>query len=320
MINIKSKNFFYSQEVNQSLEEIIDQNALSNAYIFYGPKGIGKKQKALDFIEKILKQNSSDLTIKRKIEENNHPDFMLIEPTYLSKGSLINRSDIESTKKSNKESIRIDQIRSIKAFLGKKSIQSEKKIILIIDADLLNESASNCLLKTLEEPTSGIFILLTEKIYSLLETITSRCQKIKFNPYSESQLNNFINDNLDLKNEISKNDINFQEIINLANGSPGKLLQNIEFWNEISDEIKLSIELPPKDSLEILTLSKLISEELNISQQIFLIDFLQYSWWRKVKNKKIIKHLEVLKNYIKNYIQPRLSWEIILLKISFEEK
>ena len=40
-----------------------------------------------------------------------------------------------------------------------------------MDAHLLNEAASNCLLKTLEEPTNGIFILLTSKIDHLIDTV-----------------------------------------------------------------------------------------------------------------------------------------------------
>ena len=78
--------------------------------------------------------------------------------------------DLEKTKKSGYEIIKIAQIRNIKTFLSQKSINSEKKIVLINDAHLLNEAASNCLLKTLEEPSNGIFILLTSKLNLLLDT------------------------------------------------------------------------------------------------------------------------------------------------------
>ena len=64
--------------------------------------------------------------------------------------------DLEKTIKRESEIIKIAQIRKIKTFLSQKSINSEKKIVLIIDAHLLNEAASNCLLKTLEEPSNAV--------------------------------------------------------------------------------------------------------------------------------------------------------------------
>ena len=97
-------------------------------------------------------------------------------------------SNFEKTIKSGSEIIKIAQIRNIKTFLGQKSINSEKKIVLIIDSHLLNEAASNCLLKTLEEPSNGIFILLTSKLNLLLDTIISRCQIIRFRSLSSEQI------------------------------------------------------------------------------------------------------------------------------------
>jgi len=112
--------------------------------------------------------------------------------------------------------------------------------------------------------------------------------------------------------------LTFEDLINLANGSPGQLLENIEIWNELTDEIKNKLDYPLKNSLEILEISKLISEQLEIYQQFCLINLIQIIWWRKTKNIDLIKKLENLKNYLKN-IQPRLAWEITLLKISMED-
>ena len=169
-----------SNETKLKFEKIIKDNIISNAYIFYGPENIGKKESALRFIAEIIRTNNSDLHAYEKIKENNYPDYLKIEPTYISKGNLINQSEIDKEKnQTNKPIIRIEQIRNIKVFLGKKSIQSTKKFILIENADLLNESSSNCLLKTLEEPTNGVFILLTSRLNLLLDTIISRCQTIR---------------------------------------------------------------------------------------------------------------------------------------------
>ena len=163
MIEVKKNNFFLNEEVNTFLKNIIKNKSLANGYIFYGAEGLGKKQTALEFIKEIFKQSSQSENVEERITNNNHPDFLIIEPNSLLSTKNSGSSDLEKTVKSGSEIIKIAQIRNIKTFLGQKSINSEKKIVLIIDAHLLNEAASNCLLKTLEEPSNGIFILLTSK-------------------------------------------------------------------------------------------------------------------------------------------------------------
>ena len=66
-------------------------------------------------------------------------------------------------------------------------------------------------------------------------------------------------------------------------------------------------------------MSKLISEQLEIYQQIDLVNFIQIFWWRKTKNIDLVKKLENLKYYIRKNIQPRLAWEITFLRISNED-
>ena len=168
MIEVKKNNFLLNEEVNTYLSNIIQKKSFANGYIFYGPEGVGKKQTALQFIKEIFKQSAPNENVEERITNNNNPDFLIIEPDSLfatkSSGSL----DLKKTIKSGSEIIKIAQIRNIKTFLSQKSINSEKKIVLIIDAHLLNEAASNCLLKTLEEPNNGIFILLTSKLNLLI--------------------------------------------------------------------------------------------------------------------------------------------------------
>jgi len=136
-------------------------------------------------------------------------------------------SDLEKTIKSGSEIIKISQIRNIKTFLGQKSINSEKKIVLIIDAHLLNEAASNCLLKTLEEPSNGIFILLTSKLNLLLDTIISRCKIVRFRSISSKQIKSILKEYLDTSKLKINTKLKFEDLINSANGSPNQLLQNI---------------------------------------------------------------------------------------------
>ena len=93
-----------------------------------------------------------------------------------------------------------------------------------------------------------------------------------------------------------KNEIDLQYLANTSNGSPGKMLENITIWEEIPEEIKNYLEIPINDNLKILKISKFLTEKLENNQQIILINLIQYKWWRKTKNKKIVQELETLKS------------------------
>ncbi len=316
MIDNKKNNFFLNEKVNQYLYKTIKNKSFANGYIFFGAEGVGKKQTALEFIKEIFNQYSPSENVKKRIINNNHPDFLIIEPDSFLATKNSGSSDPEKTKKSGSDIIKIAQIRNIKTFLSQKSINSEKKIVLIIDAHLLNEAASNCLLKTLEEPSNGIFILLTSKLNLLLDTIISRCQIIRFRSFSSKQIKSI------LKDYLSTSQLNFdgkyqiQDLINSAHGSPAKLFNNIEMWDKLSEEVTSQLNYPIKDVLKIFEISKLISEKLELEQQIYLVNFIQITWWRQTKNVDLIKKLENLKKYLKRNIQPRLVWEITFLKIA----
>ena len=110
-----------------------------------------------------------------------------------------------------------------------------------------------------------------------------------------------------------------EDLINSANGSPNQLLKNIQIWNDFSDEIISKLNSPIKSSLEILEISKSISEKLGIFQQICLVNLIQTIWWRKTKNIGLVKKLENLKYLLRKNVQPRLAWETAFLKISMED-
>jgi len=223
MIEFKKNNLFLNEEANTFLKSIIKNKSLANGYIFYGAEGLGKKQTALQFIKEIFKQYSTSENVEERITNNNHPDFLIIEPDSLLTTKSSGSSDLEKIIKSGSEIIKIAQIRNIKTFLSQKSINSEKKIVLIIDAHLLNEAASNCLLKTLEEPSNGIFILLTCKLNLLLDTIISRCQIVRFRSISSKQIKLILKEYLDTSKLNLNTKLKFEDLIYSANGSPNQL-------------------------------------------------------------------------------------------------
>ena len=319
MIELKKNYFSFNKEVDEYLKNIVKNKSFANGYIFYGADGVGIKETSLKFIKEIFKQSPLGGNIDERINNNNHPDFLIIEPSSLLKVNKSKTFDFEKKTKSIPEIIKISQIRKIKTFLGQKSINSEKKIVLIVDAHLLNEASSNCLLKTLEEPSNGIFILLTSKLNLLLDTIISRCQVVRFRSFSSQQISSILKNNLDPSEFKIYEKMQFRDLVNSANGSPNQLLKSIKIWNELPDDITSKLLISPiKNSLEILELSKLISEQLEIDQQIFLVNIIQILWWRKTKNISLAKKLENLKLHLQKNVQPRLAWEITFLKISME--
>ena len=313
-------NFLNNDLINNKLQQVILKKNISNAYIFYGPEDVGKKDEAVKFISQIINENNLDKQTIKKIRENNHPDYLFIEPTYLLKTNLINQSEIDKDiKQKSKPLIRVNQIRSINTFLSRVSIEADKKFIVINNAHLLNEASSNCLLKTLEEPSNGLFILITPKIDLILETIISRCQKIKFSPYSYKDLREKVVQSQYFDELNNKKYLNLENIIFISNGSPGKLYQNIKRLLSIPENIILSLKNPIYEYEEIFNISKRINEEIDLENQEYLIDYIQHCWWRKTFNREIATALDRIKSNLVNGINARLSWEVGLLEIALNK-
>jgi len=129
------------------LKKKFELNQLSHAYLFTGVKEIGKRTFAVEF--------AGLLGCK-------FPDLMLVGP------------------EEGKE-ISIKKIREVQNFLAYKSYNGGFKIVVVDDAEKMNQEAQSCFLKTLEEPKGKtLLILVSSKPDMLMSTITSRCQTIKF--------------------------------------------------------------------------------------------------------------------------------------------
>ena len=310
----------YGQDLAiQILKSSISKKHISPAYLFSGPEGVGRKKTAKVFIKSILDRNCEKESTKRKIESNNHPDLLWIEPSYILQGKIISqgKAKLENITIKSPPQIRLKQIKEIIEFLGKKPFESEFSIVIIEDIEKMNESASNALLKTLEEPNTGLFILLTQRPEKLLSTIRSRCQIVPFIRLHDNKVNKIIQ-KLEIIDEIKKiPSETIQEIVSFSDGSPGKYLTNLKYWLEISSALKEKLEIKLTNKIEALKLAKEITDELSIEQQLWLIDFLQNKIWNKESNLNIIKKLEVLRKQLLTYVQPRLAWEITLLEINF---
>jgi DNA polymerase III subunit delta' len=156
--------------VLRMLKNSIVKNRVAHAYLFEGQRGTGKREIALLLTRALFCESPIDgykpcesCHNCRRIQSGNHPDIHLVEP--------------------DGQSIKVDQIRNLQAEFSKKGVESLRKVYLLVHADKMSNSASNSLLKFLEEPNAETTaFLLTEQPQQMLPTILSRCQTLSFQP------------------------------------------------------------------------------------------------------------------------------------------
>ena len=259
MINtdIKSSNqtkLFAHDKLFLDIVDLYKKNKLPNKILFSGSKGVGKATFAYHLINYILSKdellnydlinfeiNNLNNSFKH-VFANTHPNFYLIDLLY------------------EKKVIEISQIRKMINYTNKSAFNNKERIILIDNAEYLNLSSSNALLKIVEEPNDNvIFILIYDNSKKILDTIRSRCLKFNFSLTSK--------ETLDVTNKILQADINTlisEDLISYYN-SVGDLINLIKFSS--SHNIDIS-KTNLKSFLLTIAFNKLNSNSL--STQAFL--------------------------------------------------
>jgi DNA polymerase-3 subunit delta' len=219
------------------LTTLLQNGAIPHALLFIGIEGVGKRTaamalamacncKALDpeqFSERMKIRSDGNIpsdqikTINscgrcnscRKIESGNHPDIIILNPS----GPFI----------------RIGQIRELCGTLAMKPYEARLRVVIISNAQTLNPSAGNALLKVLEEPPNRTILILTAlQTSDLLPTIVSRCQHIRFYPVSRKNLESL------LIKRYRANPDEAEIIAILANGSVSKAVSMINSINRVN--------------------------------------------------------------------------------------
>ncbi len=152
------------------LERSIQIGRLSHAYLFVGPPHVGKMSLAVNLAQSVNceaeKVPCGECASCRRIASGKHADVQVI--------SLVS---------AEKREISIEQIREMQTSASLPPYEGKQKVFIIDRADLLSHEASNCLLKTLEEPLPRVLILLlTAREKLLLPTIISRCLRVELRP------------------------------------------------------------------------------------------------------------------------------------------
>ncbi len=306
------------------LTTILQKGTIPHALVFIGADGVGKRTAAIAFAmvcnclaDKIkdsygvvsdhLQKSIPSLGLIRskgpccrckscrKIKTGNHPDIILVKPS----GPMI----------------KIGQIRELCHTLGMKPYEASIRVVIISDAQAMNPSAGNALLKMLEEPPDRtILILTTMQTSDLLPTIVSRCQQIRFNPVASDQIEAFLIDSKGVNAKDAK------IIAGIANGSMGKAVSlTTSFdrakwmaWRKwLIHEIDLLSTRPI--GLQLAFASKLSQNKKQLSDSLDIVK----SWFRdlviwKYAPDKIINR--DLKNQIKA-ASSKIRSEVLLSKI-----
>lgn len=176
------------------LQQAFSSGKMAHAYLFVGPDGVGKRTTAHAFAKMLLCHNRQTTTDREQIiadscgacsscklfEAGTHPDF---KPIYKE----LVKFTREGKNKTTPVEMPVDVIREflIEVVAGKPT-ESKHVVYIIDEAEKVNKSSQNAILKILEEPPSFcMIILLCSRLEKMLPTTQSRCQRVAFGPVPE---------------------------------------------------------------------------------------------------------------------------------------
>ena len=158
------------ERISQTLRNAIHEGRVAHAYLFTGARGVGKTSMARIFAKALNCPNAKDGVPCNQCEQC----------LGIAAGNDVDVSEIDGA--SNRG---IDDIRSLRANVGVKSMRSKYKIYIIDEVHMLTKEAFNALLKTLEEPPPLVkFVFCTTEPNKVPDTILSRCQRFDFGTIS----------------------------------------------------------------------------------------------------------------------------------------
>lgn len=166
-----------NEAVRARLWRAAGEGRMHHCYLFEGPEGVGKAATALQLA---LSVNCDGLTPPcgqcascRQILAGTHPDFIRVSPDPDRATRIITA----------------EQARSVISALQLQRHSARRRFVIVDPADAMGEEAANALLKTLEEPPAGTqFVLITARVGSLLQTVRSRSQRVRFGPVPQARL------------------------------------------------------------------------------------------------------------------------------------
>ena len=223
------KDIVGQEQLKEHLENAIQLNKVSHAYIINGERSSGKEFIAKTFAMALQCENRQgtepcqECHSCKQALSSNHPDIIFI-----------------SHEKPN--TISVDDIRSqINGDVAIKPYSGPKKIYIMNEGEKMTVQAQNALLKTLEEPPEyAVIIILTSNVNAFLPTIVSRCVVLNMKPVKDEQIKKFLMEEMEIPSY--KADI----CVAFARGNVGKarlLAKSEEF-----DKVKASCGFAPESA------------------------------------------------------------------------
>lgn len=215
------------QQPIEILRRAIAEDRLATAYLFVGPRNVGKTLVATEFAKAVNCETREADTPAREIDacdqchncvrigQENHPDLLVLHPavkvevpesgtnrrTRAGRPAEDEVAEDEADRvreRSAKRAVYIElpdaliqtgRVAEVVEYAYAKCVAARRKFVLLVDADTMNEEAANRLLKTLEEPPADTtLILTTSRPDRLLPTIISRCQVVRFHALPGTQV------------------------------------------------------------------------------------------------------------------------------------
>ena len=186
---------------------------MHHAWLLAGKKGLGKASFAQSAARALLEAQG----------DGEHPDILTLTYGPKNKEEAKKRDDGKPFELSR--GIKVDQVREIQRRLTTRPSMGSKRAVIIDPADDMEVSASNALLKSLEEPPQGTyFLLIAHSPARLLPTIRSRCRTVRFPAIPDVQMGDLLR-TLAPDADIASRDA----AISAAAGSPGAALSFLDF-------------------------------------------------------------------------------------------
>ena len=190
------KDLVGNKQVKETLQRLVAAGRVPNALLFTGPEGVGKKQFALELARSLVCTGRDDhaacghCAACSRVGEFSIPNFEKGDET--DRVFFSQHPDVGLVLPFRRN-LRIGAIRALESEAHFRPYEAGARVFIVDQADKMADPAANALLKTLEEPAStSHIILIASRADTLLPTIRSRCQTIRFAPVAFEEIQAYL--------------------------------------------------------------------------------------------------------------------------------